>query len=94
MDELVKLLDASTDIKVLNGAVGLLKNLSQPAANRDVLGQAGVIEALASSRVWEDKNDMAELVQGFAIGVAKHLSNANCEYDTLVFIKQKTDRML
>ncbi|KZS99283.1 hypothetical protein SISNIDRAFT_448166 [Sistotremastrum niveocremeum HHB9708] len=77
VDKLVKLLDPSTDIKVLNGAVGLLKNLSQPATNRDILGQAGVIEALTNSGVWADRNDMAELVQGFAIGVAKHLSNAN-----------------
>jgi hypothetical protein len=74
---LLDLLDSSTSIKIKNGAVGLLKNLSQPQPNRKLLGERGVIEALATSGIWSTSNDMAEVVQGHGIGVCKHLAQGN-----------------
>jgi len=79
LPHLLDLLQAQVDIKVKNGAVGLLKNLSQPTGNRGLLGERGIIEALSTSRIWLDVNDMAEIVQGFGIGVCKHLANGNVD---------------
>jgi hypothetical protein len=74
---LVDLLEKKTSIEVKNGAVGLLKNLSRPQSNRHLLGDRGVIGAMAASGIWLRSNDMAEVVQAFGIGVCKHLANGN-----------------
>lgn len=75
--DLATLLEPGTDIKVKHGVVGLLKHLAQSQNNRALLGEAGVIQKLASSQVWGEKADIAELVQVSAIGVAKHMCNGN-----------------
>ncbi|KAI0950311.1 hypothetical protein AcV7_008820 [Taiwanofungus camphoratus] len=77
--DLATLLEPGTDIKVKHGVVGLLKHLAQSQNNRALLGEAGVIQKLASSQVWGEKADIAELVQVSAIGVAKHMCNGNVE---------------
>ncbi|CCL99147.1 uncharacterized protein FIBRA_01162 [Fibroporia radiculosa] len=77
--DLATLLEPDTDIKVKHGLVGLLKHLAQSQSNRAALGEAGIIQRLASSQVWGDKADMAEMVQVSAIGVAKHMCNGNVE---------------
>ena len=71
--ELASLLVPTTDIKVKHGAVGLLKNLAQVKENRSILGQADIIRKLASSGLFGDKVDMLEMVQVYAIGIAKHM---------------------
>jgi len=58
----------------------LLKHLSQSSihsvANRTALSNAGIIERVVSSGVWDDRGDvMADIVQVSAIGVVKHLCN-------------------
>lgn len=75
--ELASLLVPTSDIKVKHGVVGLLKNLAQVKENRSVLGQAGIVRRLASSGLFSDKVDMLEMVQVYAIGIAKHLCNGN-----------------
>jgi hypothetical protein len=77
LPHLIDLLGEKTSIKVKNGAVGLLKNLSHPQLNRRLLGDRGVIEALTASGIWLRTSDMAEIVQAFGIGVCKHLANGN-----------------
>ena len=79
MPHLCKLLEPTVDIKVKHGTIGLLKHLAQGPANRTILGEAGILEKLSASNVWASSNDMAEIVQVSAIGVAKHLCNSSCE---------------
>jgi hypothetical protein len=86
LPHLLDLLDTRTNIKVKNGALGLLKNLSHPKVNRHLLGERGVIEALAASEIWSSSNDMAEIVQGFGIGACKHLAHG----DGLCFLRIET----
>lgn len=74
---LVKLLEPDADIKVKHAVTGLLKNLAQAANNRKALGESGILEKLALSKVWDQSCDMAETVQVSAIGVAKHLCNGD-----------------
>ncbi|KAH9934795.1 uncharacterized protein B0H18DRAFT_978305 [Fomitopsis serialis] len=76
---LAQLLEPLTDIKVKHGIVGLLKHLAQAQSNRAVLGEASIIERLASCQIWDEKADMAERVQVSAIGIAKYMCNANVE---------------
>ena len=75
--DLAALLAPEVDIKVKNGVIGLLKNLAVAPPNRKLLGEAGILHKLASSEIWSDKYDMVELVQVAAIGIAKHICNAN-----------------
>jgi hypothetical protein len=75
--DLVKLLAPTTDIKLKHGVIGLLKHLAQSTINRSILGESGVVTALAKSGIWAENADMAELVQVSAIGVVKHLCNNN-----------------
>ncbi|KIP09107.1 hypothetical protein PHLGIDRAFT_103348 [Phlebiopsis gigantea 11061_1 CR5-6] len=83
--ELASLLVPSTDIKVKHGAVGLLKNLAQVKENRSILGQADVIRKLASSGLFGDKVDMLEMVQVYAIGIAKHMCTGDAN-NTLALV--------
>jgi hypothetical protein len=73
------LLSPTTDIKVKHGVLGLLRHIAQSPVNRPTLGEAGVIPALVTSGIWDEKADMAELVQMSAIGTAKHLCNSEGE---------------
>lgn len=79
LPDLAAFLAPEVDIKVKNGVIGLLKNLAIAPPNRKLLGAAGVLQKLASSEIWSDKYDMVELVQVAAIGIAKHICNANCK---------------
>jgi hypothetical protein len=65
------------DVKVKHGVLGLLKNLAIAEKNRPVLGEARVVEMAALSEVWAEKCDMAEVVQGSAVGMVKHMCNGN-----------------
>ncbi|KAG8685686.1 hypothetical protein FRC08_012969 [Ceratobasidium sp. 394] len=71
--DLVPFITPATDMKVKHGVLGLLKHLAQPTPNKIVLGDAGVLEALATSNVWDSESDRAEAVQASGIGIAKHL---------------------
>ncbi|CCO33297.1 hypothetical protein BN14_07371 [Rhizoctonia solani AG-1 IB] len=71
--DLVPFITPATDMKVKHGVLGLLKHLAQPVANKMVLGDAGVLEALSTSGVWDSESDRAEAVQASAVGIAKHL---------------------
>lgn len=79
MPYLLPLLGKPYDLKLKNGVVGLLKNLAVTPPLRDVLGQMGVVEALANSGVWNTSADMAETVQVFSISAIKHLVIGNSE---------------
>ena len=72
------LLSPATDLKLKHGVIGLLKHLSQSSVqsvlNRTALSNAGTIERIVASGVWDDRGDvMADIVQVNAIGVVKHL---------------------
>lgn len=74
------LLFPATDLKLKHGVIGLLKHLSQASVqsvlNRTALSNAGIIERIVASGVWDDRGDvMADIVQVNAIGVVKHLCN-------------------
>jgi len=68
-----------TDIKVKHGVIGLLKHLAYAAPARSALGEAGIINRLVNSNVFQPTADMAEMVQVNAIGVIKHLCSGNGE---------------
>jgi hypothetical protein len=79
------LLSPSADIKVKHGVLGLLKHLSQASAQSSLiqtsLGNAEVVRYITESGIWDEKADaMAEIVQLSAIGVVKHMCNANGDY--------------
>ena len=73
-------MDPRTDLKLKHGALALLKHLSQSQRNRNSLGEAGTIEVIVRSKVWENTADVADMVQLSAIGIAKHLvtSHGRC----------------
>ncbi|KAF8744176.1 small GTPase mediated signal transduction, partial [Rhizoctonia solani] len=75
--DLVPFITPATDMKVKHGVLGLLKHLAQPVPNKIVLGDAGVLEALSASGVWDSESDRAEAVQASAVGIAKHLCLSN-----------------
>jgi len=77
--DLCALLDPDVDIKVKHGIIGLLKNLAQAQDNRAILGQAGLIQRMAISQVYNEKGDIAESVQVSAIGVVKHMCNGSVD---------------
>lgn len=76
------LLSPNSDIKVKHGILGLLKHLAQSSSQSSpisrILGQAGLIRRICDSGVWDERTDvMAEVIQVSAIGVVKHMCNAN-----------------
>ncbi|KZT59782.1 hypothetical protein CALCODRAFT_449714 [Calocera cornea HHB12733] len=87
---LIMLLDRKTDIRLKHGVIGLLKNMAQAPGNRSVIGDAGTLEALAASRIWDQKWDIAETVQLSAIGVCKHLAQSNAP-NSLKLLQAGTD---
>ncbi|OCH95510.1 hypothetical protein OBBRIDRAFT_873797 [Obba rivulosa] len=88
--DLAAILEPDTDIKVTHGVVALLKHLAQSASNRAALGEAGIIQKLASSGVWGEKADMAETVQVSAIGIAKHMCNGNVDNAFALILSSET----
>ena len=88
--ELVPFITPATDMKVKHGVLGLLKHLAQPAANKSVLGDAGVLEALSASNVWDSESDRAEAVQASAVGIAKHLCLGNANNTIRLVLPQTT----
>jgi hypothetical protein len=77
VQDLLPFLAPTTDIKVKHGVLALLKHLSQSSQNRAALGEAGVIERIAASKVWDETADMAQVVQVSAIAVVKHLCTSS-----------------
>ncbi|KAJ1309709.1 hypothetical protein OPQ81_006474 [Rhizoctonia solani] len=75
--DLVPFITPATDMKVKHGVLGLLKHLAQPVPNKMVLGDAGILEALSTSGIWDSESDRAEAVQASAVGIAKHLCMGN-----------------
>ncbi|KAF4608425.1 hypothetical protein EYR40_000770 [Pleurotus pulmonarius] len=78
------LLSPNSDIKLRHAVIGLLKNVSQSATPSSIipveLGNAGIIEAIVGSGVWDQQHDaMVEVVQVGAIGVVKHLCNTSVQ---------------
>lgn len=79
------LLSPSTDVKVKHGVIGLLKHLAQSSAQSQIvhaaLGSAGVVQHIAESGIWDEKaDDIAEVVQVSAIGIVRHMCNANGQF--------------
>ncbi|CEH17832.1 Rho/Rac GTPase guanine nucleotide exchange factor smgGDS/Vimar [Ceraceosorus bombacis] len=62
---------AEPDIKVIYGCVGLLKNLSIPAPNKSLLGDAGLLELVAP--FLDAKYDNVQPLQFATVGLLKHL---------------------
>ncbi|KAI0646953.1 hypothetical protein C8Q79DRAFT_957140 [Trametes meyenii] len=77
--DLAALLDPDTDIKVKHGVIGLLKHLAQSQGNRAALGEASIIQKLATSQIWSERADMVEIIQAAAVGVAKHMCNSDID---------------
>ncbi|KAF5391423.1 hypothetical protein D9757_001930 [Collybiopsis confluens] len=78
------LLSPTTDIQVKHGVLGLLKHMAQalpPGSElHDAMGRAGLVRCICDSGVWDELTDgMAEVLQVSAIGVVKHMCNANVE---------------
>lgn len=83
------LLSPATDLKLKHGVIGLLKHLSQSSvqsvSNRTALSNAGIIDRIVASGVWDDRSDvMADIVQVNAIGVVKHLCNNSSRFSLLL----------
>ncbi|TKY85815.1 hypothetical protein EX895_005356 [Sporisorium graminicola] len=68
---LASFLAQADDIKVAHGLVSLLKNLSIPAANKAIIGQLGVIDAVV--RFLNRDKDMVQPLQFATVGLLKHL---------------------
>ncbi|CCF52936.1 uncharacterized protein UHO2_03370 [Ustilago hordei] len=68
---LAALLRDADDIKVAHGLVSLLKNLSIPAANKRVIGELGVVDAVV--RFMGKDKDMVQPLQFATVGLLKHL---------------------
>ncbi|CAE6465396.1 unnamed protein product [Rhizoctonia solani] len=56
--DLVPFITPNTDMKVKHGVLGLLKHLAQPVPNKMVLGDAGILEALSTSGIWDISNTL------------------------------------
>ncbi|KAH7096110.1 hypothetical protein BKA62DRAFT_720713 [Auriculariales sp. MPI-PUGE-AT-0066] len=87
---LLPFLSPSTDLKIKHGVLGLLKNVAHAQRTRATLGDAGLIEAIAASRVWTREADFAEIVQLNAIGIVKHLCTGNLD-NTLRLVVPELD---
>ena len=81
--DIAVLLRPETDIKVKHGIIGLLKHLAYAAPARAPLSQAGIVERLVSSNIFQPSADTAEMVQVNAIGVVKHLCISDGEFSIL-----------
>ncbi|KAI0831201.1 hypothetical protein BC628DRAFT_1312049 [Trametes gibbosa] len=92
--DLAALLEPETDIKVKHGVIGLLKHLAQSQGNRAALGQAAVIQRLATSQIWSERADMVEIIQVSAIGVAKHMCNGDIDNTCSLILPPELDSPL
>ncbi|RHZ45269.1 hypothetical protein Glove_682g21 [Diversispora epigaea] len=72
-EPLVNVLKTSDNIKVQHAVVGVLKNLSLPVQNKNIIGSLGIIE-IASPLL---EKDTVQPIQLGIIGIFKHLSNQN-----------------
>ncbi|KAF8319301.1 hypothetical protein DL93DRAFT_169004 [Clavulina sp. PMI_390] len=79
------LLDASTDLKLKHGVLGLLRNLAQGPSTREALGKAGIIPAILKSKVWSPDGDKADVVQISAVATMKNLVNGSIPFALQVF---------
>ena len=68
---------SETSVLVQHALVGLLKNLSIPAKNKDLLGEANIIAKLAQMGVWQSRSDALGSVQGAGVGIVKNLCKGN-----------------
>lgn len=66
-----------------HGVFALLRHLAQAVPNRAILGEAGVLQALVASEIFDQKSDIAEIVQMSAIGCSKHLCNNNSKVSNI-----------
>ncbi|KAF9264723.1 hypothetical protein L218DRAFT_972334 [Marasmius fiardii PR-910] len=78
----IHLLSPDSDIKVKHGVLGLLKHLAQASFQSPTiqahLTEADTVRRISECGVLDQKADaMAEVVQLSAIGVVKHMCNAN-----------------
>lgn len=69
-----------TPVAVQHALLGLLRNLSIPAANKTILGVMGVLQKVLDMGVWKSERDMVGTVQGGAVALVKSLCNANGEF--------------
>lgn len=74
---LVPYLSPKSDMKLKHGVIGLLKHVSQTASTRSILGEARVLQALRTCRVFVDTADISVVVQMSAINLTKHLCTHN-----------------
>ncbi|CAG8433725.1 10422_t:CDS:10 [Diversispora eburnea] len=96
-EPLVNVLKTSDNIKVQHAVVGVLKNLSLPVQNKNIIGSLGIIE-IASPLL---EKDTVQPIQLGIIGIFKHLSNQNGEklnnsekpLDLLLKLIQRTDEI-
>lgn len=75
----------STDMKLKHGVLGLLKHIAQSASVSPIiprsLADAHIVQRINESGIWDDGPDtMSVVVQLNAIGVVKHLCNADVEH--------------
>jgi hypothetical protein len=80
----------STDVKLKHGILGLLKHIAQSANLSPIipkaLAESHVVERINESEIWDEGADqMAIILQLNAIGVVKHLCNADRESDPYHF---------
>ncbi|KAL1746374.1 hypothetical protein HDZ31DRAFT_62274 [Schizophyllum fasciatum] len=77
------IISSTTDLKLKHGVLGLLKHMAQSSPSPVVhtpLAEARLVQCICDSGLFEEKGDaMTEVVQLNAIGVVKHMCNANVE---------------
>ena len=78
MDDLVPILKPSTPVNVQHALLGLLRNLSIPAANKELLGE-DVLDGLVGMDPWNTDKDLVGSVQGGAVALVKNLCRDNGE---------------
>ena len=71
--DLIMILKGSSDTQVIHSALGHLRNLALPQGNKNTLGDAGTIEALA--RFWT--SETLPQISHLAAGVARQLVNGS-----------------
>ena len=71
--DLILILRASSDMQVVHSALGHLRNLALPQENKNILGDAGTIEALA--RFWTSES--LPQISHLAAGVVRQLVNGS-----------------
>ncbi len=70
----------TSPVTVQHAVIGLLRNLSIPQTNKEILGEAGLLDHVVQMGVWKQEKDMVGSVQGGAIALVKSLCNSNGEF--------------